>query len=111
MAVLLYLLGCYGLTTIIVQSKIIEPIRLFFKKKVVNIYRLITCMMCTGFWVGVVTTIGFGFSVSYSFFHTTEINLIQLIGYTIFDGGIVSGVVWLIYLIQLNLERYVKDEL
>lgn len=111
MGILLYLLGCYGLTTIIVQSKIIKPVRAFFKQRAVNIYNLLVCMMCTGFWVGVITTISFGFSITYSFFNTTEINLLQLIGFTIFDGAIVSGVVWLIYLIQLNLERHVKDEL
>jgi hypothetical protein len=111
MGILFYLLGCYGLTTIIVQSKIMEPVRLIFKETVSFMYKLLTCMMCTGFWVGVLTSTGFKYSVSYSIFSVTNTNIFELISYTIFDGAIVSGVIWLTYLIQLNLERHVKDEL
>jgi hypothetical protein len=111
MGILFYLLGCYGLTTIIVQSKIMEPVRVSFKDTVPFMYKLLTCMMCTGFWVGVITSTGFKYSISYSIFASGNTNILELICYTVFDGAIVSGIMWLVYLIQLNLERHVKDEL
>lgn len=111
MGLLFYILGCYGLTTIIVQSKIMEPIRLFFKKTITFVYKLLTCMMCTGFWIGVITSIRFKYSISYSIFLNGDTSILDLIFYIVFDGAIISGVIWLIYLLQLNLERHVKDEL
>lgn len=106
-----YILGCYGLTTIIVQSKIMKPFRMFFKKNVPFIFKLLNCMMCTGFWVGALTSIVFRYSISYFLFFNNTPNLFNLFSYIIFDAAFISGVVWLIYLIQLNLERHVKNEL
>jgi hypothetical protein len=88
-----------------------EPIRLIFKETVPFMYKLLTCMMCMGFWVGIITATGFKYSISYSIFSVAETSVLELVSYTIFDGAIVSGVMWLTYLIQLNLERHVKDEL
>jgi hypothetical protein len=68
-------------------------------------------MMCSGFWVGVITSIVFEYSISYSIFSVTEPSLLKLFTYMLFDGAIVSGIIWFMYLIQLNLERYVKDEI
>ena len=111
MGLIFYLLGCYGLTTILVQSKIFKPVREFFKGTVPFIYSLLTCMLCTGFWVGVLTSTGFKYSISYSIFSNGHTNLLELLLYTLFDGAIVSGIVYLMFLIQLNLERHVKDEI
>jgi hypothetical protein len=104
-------MGCYGITLLVVQSKIMEPVREFFKGRVNFVYKLLNCMMCTGFWVGLFFTLGFKFSPSYDLFSGITSNTLQLIAYTIFDASFISGVIWLLYLIQLNLERHVKDEL
>jgi hypothetical protein len=133
MGLIFYLLGCYGLTTILVQSKIFKPIREFFKGAAPGtsgtsgssgssgtsgtsgtsgfIYSLLTCMLCTGFWIGVLTSTGFKYSISYSIFSNGHTNLLELLLYTLFDGAIVSGIMYLMFLIQLNLERHVKDEI
>ena len=111
MALLYFIVGCYGFTTILVQSKIMEPVREFFKGRVNFMYKLLNCMMCTGFWVGLFFTLGFKFSPSYEMFSDTHTNAIKLAFYTLFDASFISGTIWLIYLIQLNLERHVKDEL
>ena len=42
---LTFILACYGLTQIIVYSKILSPIR--------PSYYFFNCPMCVGFWVGV----------------------------------------------------------
>jgi hypothetical protein len=111
MMLLYFIMGCYGITLLVVQSKIMEPVREFFKDRVNFVYKLLNCMMCTGFWVGLFFTLGFKFSPSYDLFSGSHSNTLQLIAYTIFDASFISGIIWLLYLIQLNLERHVKDEL
>ena len=111
MALLFFILGCYGLTTIIVQSKIMEPFREFWKNRVNFIHKLLNCMMCTGFWIGLFFTLGFKFSPTYQLFSELHTNIIKLATYSIFDASFISGIIWLIYLIQLNLERHVQDKL
>ena len=52
MDIALILLACYGLTTILVKSTIMERFREFVGK--VEFFReLISCSLCTGFWVGI----------------------------------------------------------
>jgi hypothetical protein len=109
--IIYYLLGCYGLTTIIVQSKIMKPFREMFKDTVPFMYALLNCMMCTGFWVGILISTGFKYSIAYSIFSNGQTNIFELFAYSIFDGGFVSGIMYLMFLIQLNLERHVKDEI
>ena len=41
MALLFFILGCYGFTTLIVQSKIMKPIRDFFNGRVNFVYELL----------------------------------------------------------------------
>lgn len=68
-------------------------------------------MMCTGFWVGLLSSLAFDYIAAYKLLSSGNVNTHQLILYIIFNSAFISGMVWLIYLIQLNLERYVKDEL
>ena len=51
MDIILLLLACVGLTIILVDSKIMEKFRNFVSR--VKFFKdLISCSMCTGFWVG-----------------------------------------------------------
>jgi hypothetical protein len=104
---ILYILACYGVTLLIVQSKVMKPVREFFKNRVNFIYGLIHCMMCTGFWVGFLSTLFFDCSITYEIIGGDT----SMIWFNIFDASLISGVIWLLYLVQLNLERHVKDEL
>jgi hypothetical protein len=54
---LIFTFGCSGLTTIIVTSSILEPIRDFVSSKSSYIGKLINCTMCSGFWVGLVASL------------------------------------------------------
>lgn len=110
-ALFLYLLGCYGVTIIVVSSKIFKPFREFFNNKIKIIHELLNCPLCFGFWVGVITSILLNYSISFSLFYSQPLNIGYLISYYVFDGAIVSAFIWFTYLIQLNLEKDVKDEL
>ena len=86
MSILFFILACYGLTMIIVQSKIMEPVREFFAARVKFIYQLLHCMMCTGFWVGFLGSIYFHYSPSYALLNGTG----NTIPYHFFDGAFIS---------------------
>lgn len=79
---------CYGITLAIVQSKVARPFREFFHYRSEFIYALLSCMMCTGFWV----------SIGVSFFMPQT-------GYFLLDGFMGMGIIWLIYLFQMVLEK------
>lgn len=56
---LTFVLGCSGITIIIVMSYVLEPVREFLSKKSRHIKKLLSCTMCTGFWVGAIASIWF----------------------------------------------------
>lgn len=53
---LIFLFGCTGITIIIVMSYILEPIREYISSKSKHLEKLISCTMCTGFWVGLISS-------------------------------------------------------
>lgn len=85
--IIIFLLTAYGITTAIVQSKIAEPFREYFKYRSEFIYKLLNCMMCTGFWVSILVSL-----------------FIPLTNF-LFDGFFGLGGVWLLYMLQLYLEK------
>lgn len=94
MEILLAVLLVYGITNIIVQSSLFAPVRDAVSRRVdcscfwLYFYRLITCMMCLGFWVG--AFVGF----FYGPFHPLNI---------IFNGAIFSGTTWILHCIVMFL--------
>lgn len=103
-------MGCYGITMILVQSKIMAGFRDFLSEKSDVFKYLLNCMMCAGFWVGFLSSMIFNLVYDESFFgdvyelHTDFFGLV-------FDGAYISAAVFIIYLLQLNLEKAVKDAL
>ncbi len=53
---LIFTLGCAGVTIIIVSSVVMEPVRSFVEKKSASLGKLINCSMCSGFWVGLIAS-------------------------------------------------------
>jgi hypothetical protein len=94
MELLLAILLVYGMTNIVVYSSLFEPFRSYISTKVdtsrlmLYFYRLITCMMCLGFWVGAL--VGY----FYGPFHPLNI---------IFNGAIYSGTTWILHCIVMFL--------
>ncbi len=50
---ILFILGCSGITIIITLSLLMEPFRNFFKKRSPFLFKLLSCPMCFGVYVGV----------------------------------------------------------
>jgi hypothetical protein len=111
---LYFIFGCYGVTSILVQSKLFKPFRKWLKTKSNFFGSLFNCMMCLGFWVGVLFVLLFNISPS-AMFYTTYIwsdkpNLVNKILFVIFDGAFISGVVYYINIIELYIESKLPDE-
>jgi hypothetical protein len=52
-SMILFILGCSGITIIITISLLMEPFRNFFKKRSPFLFKLLSCPMCFGVYVGV----------------------------------------------------------
>ena len=77
---ILFILGCSGITIIITLSLLMEPFRNFFKKRSPFLFKLLSCPMCFGVYVGV--------------------GMLALQGTVVYDyimaGGTISLVSWVI---------------
>ncbi len=87
----------YGICQIIVEGTILSKFRMFLLGKSKFLFTLITCMICTGFWVGVI--------ISLLYFSPTKQWLSN--ENFILDGFFSSAIVWHIHLFE-NL--FVNDE-
>lgn len=101
---LIWFLTSYGLTNIIVYSTLFRPIREFFMKRINFIYELMSCVMCTGFWSGVLLS-SLLFSPSNELFLLNDTNVLLILLKLIIDGLLSSGIVYIINTIVEKLER------
>lgn len=121
----LFLMGVYGVSMILVQSKIMKPFRDFVSNKAnpiedsapktqrfyLFLNELLKCMMCTSFWVALISNIFFFYLKDIYLDIYSFVGLFITIFLLFFKSAMIAALVWFLYLIQLNLERYVKDEL
>ena len=108
MDTIIFLLICYGACNNIIYGSLFEGFRNFLSKFGTggySLYKLFTCFMCLGTWMG--------FAISLIFIYFGYINLTP-VGYmgvtdiylVVFLNGLVSaGGVWLIHTFQETLER------
>tara|TARA_R100001591_G_scaffold93485_1_gene99369 strand:+ start:99 stop:410 length:312 start_codon:yes stop_codon:yes gene_type:complete len=89
-SVLIWILAVYGMTTIIVSSTIMEPVRNFVTSKIPPLGKLVNCMLCTAFWAGV-----FWGMLYWNPFCEAEGHWIL---HALFTGCFGSATSWLIYL-------------
>jgi len=108
MITLIFLLVCYGACNNLIYGSLFEGFRNFLTKFGTggySLYKLFTCFMCLGTWMG--------FAISAIFVHFGYSNLTPVgsIGVTnipllIFLNGLLSaGGIWLIHTAQEALER------
>ena len=105
-----FILICYGLTSIVVQSKLFKPLRSAISTKSKFFGSLLNCMMCFSFWVGLLVVTALSFSPTAIFFGETNMDLPKKIVFTIFDAAFISGVVYYINIIELYIESKLPDE-
>jgi hypothetical protein len=89
-SVLIWVLAVYGMTTIIVSSAIMEPVRKMITKTIPPLGKLVNCMLCTAFWAGV-----FWGMLYWNPFSKAEGNVFL---HALFSGCFGSATTWLIYL-------------
>jgi hypothetical protein len=106
---LFYVISCYGITTILVQSKAVAPLRKSLDGTIIG--ELLKCMLCTGFWVGLLSPLLFGFTLVEYLSQIQFVSPWYPVAKYLINGFFVSGIVFLIYLFQLCLEKYAEAEL
>jgi len=95
---LVFTLGCAGITAIIVLSSLLEPAREYISKKSEILNKLLSCTMCTGFWVGAVSSIWF------------DINPVFGAAISSLVSWSVSSVVDAFNTVSLYLDAHLEDE-
>ena len=115
-SLLLFYFGCYGLTTIIVQSKIFKPVRTFVEENDFKFFKsLLNCMMCTSFWVGLISVTFLKYSPTMNTLLLDEsvedVSFLRLMFMLFFDACSVVAFVWMTYLVQCFIEDHLKREL
>lgn len=96
---IIWSLATFGAANIIVFSAIFKPLR----DKLANIkflFKLVNCILCMGFWVGVF----WGFTVwnPSEYFVLREHLPYQFIFDAVFNGSLGSCVSWIFYLLLMN---------
>jgi hypothetical protein len=95
-AILLTALIGWSITNLLVNGSIFNPIRNYFLVKLPIFSKLLTCMQCSGFWVGIflgVLSIHYGILYNILFYivleHATLISsLIGIFLYGVFNSGV-----------------------
>lgn len=97
-----WILAHYGLTNILVTSKLLKPFRIIIDKYSDFFSALIHCIMCTGFWVGIFMSMnGFGLIQSILVMDS----LYQQTASVFFDGFFGSATAWLIHVGVYNRSK------
>ena len=89
-SVLVWVLAVYGMSTIIVSSTIMEPVRNLITKTVPPLGKLVNCMLCMAFWCG----------MFWGMFYWNPFSKVEASIYlhALFAGCFGSATTWLIYL-------------
>ena len=90
---IIFVLLVWGVTNIISGSMIMKPFRDLLYNLSPTLGKLISCYMCTGFWVG----------ISISFWCVGTIYPNSIIAGPVLDGFIGSGTTWIIFVILEKL--------
>lgn len=97
MKLLLFIFIAYGIAQIIVESYILHKFRMYIQSKSLWLYALITCMMCVGFWAGLILSITV-WSPAKAYFD-------NIIYSSVLDGFLTSAIVWLVSCWEQSLSR------
>ena len=96
---LIWSLATFGAANIIVYSTIFQPVRNSVAK-IPLISKLINCILCMGFWVGVFW--GFTIWSPSEYFILKQSLPYQIIFDALFNGSLGSCISWIIYLMIVD---------
>jgi hypothetical protein len=107
---ILIILLTYSICNIVIWGSIFQSFRDLLERWSPNFfYKLFTCFMCLGFWVGFTLSLLFQMMDLNQFSLTTNSGLNNMGLSIFFDACILSGTSWLINTIQEFLERSFRD--
>ena len=92
----IYIFLVYGMTNIITQSSIFEPLRIKINEKNPMLGLLVSCPMCMGFWVGIFALFC-GYVPMRDNVDILPIPIVNSLLYAVLIGSIASGVAWLMH--------------
>lgn len=109
MTFVIWILACYGITQIIVESGLFENPRGWLLKKTPLIGRLANCILCASVWVGFLlsilvwspSTFYFGDEMGNHLIGLNYSKTVKIILSVFVDGMIASSLVWLIHIAEL----------
>lgn len=103
MNTLIFILICYGATNNIIFGSIFEGFRTFLTKFGTggySFYKLFTCFMCLGTWMGFALS-----TILHLSNNQLPLNISQPILSIFFHGLMTGGGVWLLHTVQEAFER------
>lgn len=89
---IIWILVAYGITNIVVVSKIFKHIRDWIGSKSQFFGGMLSCMMCFGFWTGMLLGLVYWSPTNLMIYNNSYRALTLLL-----DGFLASGSIWLIY--------------
>ena len=105
MEIILIILVAYGISNIIVYGSIFEKLREYAMAFSPNFFgKLLTCMMCTPFWVGFFLTLGSFLSGYNQFSPFYNIGLENIYLCLFLDSCLISGTTFIIHTLQEYFE-------
>jgi len=113
MAILTFILICYGACNNMIYGSIFEGWRNFIAKFGVggySLHKLFTCFMCLGTWMGFAVSLlmfhfGYGDKTPIGSLGITDIYLM-----TFLNGLLSAGGVWILHTIQEAFERHYQQQ-
>lgn len=99
--VLIFSLVVFGLTNIVVGSKLFSPVRDRLQQINPRLGELAKCMMCAGFWVGLFVSI-LGLNLCNQLRHSTSSWAWKILDCGL-DGFLASGVAWILFVVLARL--------
>ncbi|WP_242084285.1 hypothetical protein [Aestuariivivens sediminis] len=103
MEFIISILTVYGMSAIVTQGKIFEPLRDFTEKHSPNFWKYLTsCMQCLPFWVGILVSLLTQEPIMVNQEHLP--NFINILFTYLFSGALYSGTTMFIHTVFVHLK-------
>lgn len=97
----IWALAVFGMSNIIVFSTFFKPMRDWTTKKIPFIGKLVSCILCTGFWAGVFFGLTIWSPADLLYLRIWDFHTIRILDW-LFNGCLGSSVTWITFLLIRN---------